>query len=90
MKRLSGARIEALALAVVKALAAAPGVEVTNRGEAVRLVAARLRDGFRPGMELDKAVRARIASLTRRVPEGSREWDILYRQYAEELSRRRG
>jgi len=38
---------------------------------------------------LDKAVRARIGSLKRSVPEGSREWDVLYRQYLDELARRR-
>ena len=31
-----------------------------------------------------------IQSLSRRVPEGSREWDILYRKYfEEEMNRRR-
>jgi hypothetical protein len=35
---------------------------------------------------IDAAVRRKIASLSRRVPPGSREWDVLYRQYyAEEL-----
>ena len=38
---------------------------------------------------MDRAVRSRIASLQRVVPEGSREWEVLYRKYTEELSRRR-
>ncbi len=38
---------------------------------------------------LDRAVRARIASLQRQVPEGGCEWELLYRKYSEELSRRR-
>jgi hypothetical protein len=40
--------------------------------------------------EADEAARRTIQSLSRRVPEGSREWDVLYRKYVEEeLNRRR-
>ena len=40
---------------------------------------------------IDAAVRRKIESLSRRVPQGSREWEILYRQYhSEEERRRRG
>ena len=34
--------------------------------------------------EADAAARRKIASLSRRVPEGGREWDILYRKHLEE------
>ncbi len=30
---------------------------------------------------IDAVVRRKIASLSRNVPTGSREWDVLYRQY---------
>ncbi len=89
MENLSEARIEALALAVMKAIKAAPGVEVLSPGGAVKRVAARLQTALSPdGLTLDHAVRARIASLSRKVPEGSREWDLLYRQYSEQLAKR--
>jgi hypothetical protein len=39
--------------------------------------------------EADEAARATIRSLSRKVPEGSREWDVLYRKYLEEELRRR-
>jgi hypothetical protein len=40
--------------------------------------------------EADQAARRTIQSLSRKVPEGSREWDVLYRKYVEEeLNRRR-
>ncbi len=40
--------------------------------------------------EADEAVRRTIQSLSRKVPEGSREWDVLYRKYfEEEMNRRR-
>ncbi|MBI5885886.1 MAG: DUF507 family protein [Deltaproteobacteria bacterium] len=40
--------------------------------------------------EADTATRAKIRTLSRDVPEGSREWDILYRKYFEEELRRKG
>ena len=89
MKRLSDSRIEAISLAVVRALKAEPDLEVTGQGASVRLTAAALKRIFQPDAELDRAVRARIASLSRKVEEGGREWDLLYRQYSEELARRR-
>jgi hypothetical protein len=39
--------------------------------------------------EIDQAVRRKIASLSRAVIPGSREWDVLYRQYTEEERRKR-
>ncbi len=39
---------------------------------------------------LDAKVRRKIASLSRRVPEGGAEWDVLYRQYFEEEKRKLG
>ena len=39
--------------------------------------------------EADTAARRTIQSLSRRVPEGSPEWDILYRKYRDEEIRRR-
>ncbi len=40
--------------------------------------------------DADTAARRTIQSLSRRVPEGSREWDVLYRKYfEEEMNRRR-
>jgi len=34
--------------------------------------------------EVDREATEKVHSLKRNVPEGSREWDILYRQYFEE------
>jgi len=39
--------------------------------------------------DADDAVRRTIQSLSRKVPEGSREWDVLYRKYFEEEMHRR-
>jgi hypothetical protein len=39
--------------------------------------------------EADTVVRTMIQSLSRKVPEGSREWEVLYQKYREEELRRR-
>jgi hypothetical protein len=39
--------------------------------------------------EADEAARRTIQSLSRKIPEGSREWDVLYRKYVEEEMNRR-
>ena len=39
--------------------------------------------------DADAAARRTIQSLSRRVPEGSPEWEVLYRKYREEELRRR-
>ena len=39
--------------------------------------------------EADSTARRTIQSLSRRVPEGSPEWEVLYRKYREEELRRR-
>ncbi len=39
--------------------------------------------------ETDAFVRKKIASSSRSIPEGSREWDILYRKYFEEEMKKR-
>jgi len=40
--------------------------------------------------DADTAARRTIRSLSRNIPEGSREWDVLYRKYVEEeLNKRR-
>jgi len=39
--------------------------------------------------DADEAARRTIQSLSRRVPEGSPEWEVLYRKYRDEEIRRR-
>lgn len=66
-------------------------IEVENE----RLALMEIKNVFDRERELDEAVdalvRKKIASLSRPVPVGSREWQVLYRQYYEqEMRRRRG
>lgn len=39
--------------------------------------------------DLDRVVRKRLASYSRPIPEGSAEWEVLYRKTMEEERRRR-
>jgi hypothetical protein len=48
-----------------------------------------ITDELRFDDEADTAARRTIQSLSRRVPEGSPEWDVLYRKYREEELRRK-
>jgi hypothetical protein len=47
-------------------------------------------DYFHKEDKIDSIVRDKISSLSRPVPPGSREWDILYKKYFDEESRKRG
>ena len=44
---------------------------------------------FQQGDAIDASVRRKIGSLSRKVPSGSPEWDVLYRKYFEEETRKR-
>lgn len=39
--------------------------------------------------EIDRKVKAKLASYSRGIPEGSNEWDVLYRKLFEEETRKR-
>lgn len=49
-----------------------------------------IADYLRVEDEADTAARDKVRSLSKHVPEGSREWDVLYRKYFEdELDKKR-
>lgn len=87
MSRLSDNRIAALARIVLRVLAA-EGEVLSERAaliESKRVLA----EHFQRDERIDEIARRKIASLSRHVPPGSAEWDILYRRYFEEESRKR-
>jgi hypothetical protein len=61
-----------------------------NEGRALAETKQALDEFFQREDQLDDAVRHKIQSLSRHVPPGSREWDILYRKYYEEERRKQG
>ena len=88
MSRLSDSRISHLAHLVMDGVRKANLGEFTNEGRALTETKQILQEFFQGGDQIDDIVRQKIASLARHVPPGSREWDILYRKYHEEETRK--
>jgi len=89
--RLSDDRISHISHLILDKLVQDRNVDLLVAEERVlREVKKIFADELRFEDEADTAARHTILSLSRRVPEGSREWDILYRKYfEEEMNRRR-
>ena len=84
MSRISETRIARLAHLVIDGVRAANLAEVLNPPAALREAKRVMADFFNHESDLDEIVRQKIQSLSRSVPPGSREWDVLYRKYREE------
>jgi hypothetical protein len=88
VSRLSENRISHLAHLVLDGLRKTNLVEFSAEGRALSETKQVLHDFFQREDHIDEIVRQKINSLSRHVPPGSREWDILYRKYFEEESRK--
>jgi uncharacterized protein len=86
--RLSESRISHLAHLVLDGVRTADLAEFSVEGRALAETKQVLHDFFQREDHIDEIVRQKINSLSRHVPPGSREWDILYRKYFEEESRK--
>ena len=61
-----------------------------DQAQALREVKRVIAEHMKAEEELEQKVRSRLESYSRPVPEGSQEWDILYRKtYEEELRKRK-
>jgi hypothetical protein len=87
--RLTEGRISHLSHIVRRALLREGLAEFPDDAAAHREGKAVLAAYARAEEEADALAREKISRLSRRVPEGSREWDILYRKYLEEEMTRR-
>jgi hypothetical protein len=91
MSRATEGRISALAHLAFTAIKKGEEVaDLRNDRLVLAEIKAALVDFFNVDDVIDAKVRRKIASLSRRVPEGSTEWDVLYRQYLEEEKRKLG
>ena len=88
MTRLSDSRISHLAHLVIDAVRKGNLGDFPSEGRALADTKLVLHDFFQREDQIDDIVRQKIQSLSRRVPPGNREWDILYRKYFEEESRK--
>jgi len=88
VSRLSDNRISHLAHLVLDSLTKSKLAEFPNDGRSLTETKKILQDFFHFEDQLDDLVRQKIATLSRQIPPGSREWDVLYRKYYEEESRK--
>jgi len=89
--RLSNAKINHLSNLVMEYLRTTPEIEFFEEERDIRMEIARvITEELRDDEVIDQAVRYKIESQRRDIPEGSEEWDILYRRYYdEEMLKRR-
>ncbi len=88
MSRPSENRISHLAHLIVDGLWKENLADFRNEGRALAETKRVLHEFFHQEDRVDELVRRKIMSLSRRVPPGSREWDVLYRKYLEEEMRK--
>jgi len=88
MSRLSDDRISHLAHLIIDGLWREDLADFSNEARALAETKRALREFFSREDRLDEVVRQKIHSLSRPIPPGSREWDILYRKYLEEEVRK--
>jgi hypothetical protein len=88
--RLSEDRISHLSHLILDKLVQERTVDVLQPEEKLlREIKRTISDELKFEDDADEAARRTIQSLSRKVPEGSREWDVLYRKYIEEEMNRR-
>ena len=88
MSRPSESRISHLAHLVIDGLRKSGRAGFPNEGRALLETKQVLHAFFQREDHIDEIVRQKIQSLSRLVPPGSREWDVLYRKYFEEETRK--
>jgi hypothetical protein len=89
--KLSREKIIQLSHRVVGAIEELDEIEIYDEPNNIRQEIVKiLNDLMREEEKLDAAVRQKITSQKRSIPEGSAEWDILYRKYYTDELRRLG
>lgn len=83
--KLSHEKVVHLSHVLLGALETAEGVRLQKDRNDVRLdILSLLRVELRKDEEIERRVRTKIVTQKRSIPEGSQEWDILFRKYYEE------
>jgi hypothetical protein len=87
--RMSRERIFSLADRIVKELGSTVGVTVKAPEDLRSEVIRALTEESKLAESIDGEVRKILASYSRPMPEGSREWEVLYAKTREEVFRKR-
>ncbi len=88
--RLGEERISHLSHLIVDALWKDDLIDFDREDVVLQEVKRTIRDYLKVEEEVDGLVRRKIRSMSRVIPEGGREWDILYRKFFTEEMRKRG
>ena len=87
--RMSRERIFSLADRIVKELGSTAGVTVKAPDDLRSEVVRALTEESKLAESIDGEVRKILASYSRPMPEGRREWEVLYQKTREEVFRKR-
>ncbi len=89
--RLSDDKISHLSHVLLKGLIDKDAIETKAEDGKIRREIKRVIEGeLKAGEEIDEAVRRKLQSLSRKLIEGSPEWEVLYQKYYAEEEVRRG
>ncbi|MBX3024927.1 DUF507 family protein [bacterium] len=89
MIRFSEGRLSHLSHQVLSIFRAEGLADIENERLALQAIKRALEGQHDQNARLDEIVRRKIASLSRKVPPGSHEYEILYRRYMEEEQRKK-
>ncbi len=87
--RMSRERIFHLTDLIIKELGAAEGVRVKAPDDVRPEIMRVLTEESKLEESIDSEVRKTLSTYSRPMPEGSREWEVLYQKTREEVYRRR-
>jgi hypothetical protein len=87
--RMSRERIFHLTDLIVKEIGSSPSIHVKNPEDLRTEVLRALTEESKLEESIDGEVRKILASYSRSMPEGSREWEVLYQKTREEVFKRR-
>lgn len=88
---LSDDKITHMSHVLLKGLLEKDTIDITEDDGKVRHAIRRaIIHQLKVGEKIEDTVNKKIESLSRDVPEGSAEWDVLYKQYFEEEERKLG
>lgn len=86
---LSDDKVTHLSHVILDCVKKTPGVRVQgDEAQALREIKRVLASELAQEEAVDRAVRAKLASYSRPIVEGSPEWEVLYRKTAEEEARK--
>ncbi len=87
--RMSRERIFHLTDLIMKELEASPAVQVKTHDDLRPEIMRALTEESKLEETVDSEVRKILGSYSRNMPEGSREWEVLYQKTREEVFKRR-